>query len=205
MKKGILVVLALIMVLGLVGCGGINGIILSTNTCEIVQDETLNLSYTVIPTDANTDKLIWISSDENVATIDKTGKITAVSVGQTSITVSNGKEVFATCSVTVLEKPAYDRLAENEKTFVDCFLSNVSAFKDPKSVEVEGITFIPDNEGDFEDFWVVKVSAKNSFGGTVSAVYYLSHSHGFSEAQTFTYHDGEYNLELINKAIAEKR
>ena len=203
MEKVLIGILALVMVLGLVGCGGINSVTLSTNTCEIVQDETYELSYAVIPENAKTDELIWSSADEKIATVDKTGKITAISVGQTSITVSNGKKVFATCSVVVLEKPAYERLSEEEKAFVDCFLSKISIFKNPDSVEVEGITFVPAD--DIDDFWVVKVRAQNGFGATSSAVYYLSTEMGFSEAGLFTFHDANYRLDLINEAIADKR
>lgn len=76
---------------------------LSTNTCEIVQDETYKLSYVVFPENASTDELVWKSADESVATVEQDGTIYAKAVGQTTITVSDGTQVFSSCSVTVLE------------------------------------------------------------------------------------------------------
>lgn len=48
----------------------------------------------------------WKSSDTNVATIDKNGKITAVSVGKATITAEAGG-VSETCEVNVLEAPQF--------------------------------------------------------------------------------------------------
>ena len=214
----ILSILSLGIILGLCSCGNnINSdtlstnsceiveVTLSTNSCEIVEDKTFKLSYAVIPENANVDGLIWTSVDENIATVDTDGTITALSVGQTSITVSDGKKVFATCSVTVLEKPAYERLNEDEKAFVDCIVSNIDYFVKPDSIEVTGIQFIPGD--DIEDFWSVEIKGETTLGTSTSDLYFLNQTYGFSECPfpNFIFSDTNYRLYLINKAIDEKR
>ena len=51
----------------------------------------------------NTSELSYTSSDNNVATIDGTGKITAVSPGTATITCAKGGAASATCKVTVIK------------------------------------------------------------------------------------------------------
>lgn len=205
MKKILVLILAIGIIATLCACNNIDSVILSTNSCEIVRDETLTLAYSTVPENVNTDGLVWASADENVATVDANGMITAKSVGQTTITVSNGKKVFATCSVTVLEKPAYDLLNDKEREFVDAFITKIGAFKNPNSVQIMGIQFIPGD--DIEDFWTIKVNAQNGFGGTSTSVYFFNKTHGFNEVDSlyFTSSDPEYRLDLVNQAIAEKR
>ncbi|WP_165384784.1 Ig-like domain-containing protein [Sphingobacterium corticibacterium] len=53
----------------------------------IGRDTTLELSYQ--PSEVTNDKLIWYSSDESVATVDQSGKVTAVAVGTATITVES--------------------------------------------------------------------------------------------------------------------
>lgn len=58
------------------------------------------IEATVSPEAATNQTLIWASSDENVATVDETGKITAKAVGNATITANAGN-VSATYEVTV--------------------------------------------------------------------------------------------------------
>lgn len=180
----------------------INSITLSTNMCEIVQDETFQISYTVLPENANTDKLVWKSADESVATVENNGTIHAVAVGQTTVTVSDGTQAFASCSVTVLEKAAYLQLNEEEKTFVDAFLRHIYAFKNPSSVEIRDVFFVPATD-ETTDFWSVEVNAQNGFGGYTNETYYLHEDTGFSKSILPSGASSGYDIDLINKAIKE--
>ena len=60
------------------------------------------LSFNVDPTDASNPYAYWTSSDESVAIVDATGKVTGVSEGTATITATSvdGKKT-ATCTVTV--------------------------------------------------------------------------------------------------------
>ena len=56
-------------------------------------EETTTLTYTTTPADA-TDALTWESSNEEVATVDANGVVTAVGKGAATITISSADEVI---------------------------------------------------------------------------------------------------------------
>lgn len=65
--------------------------------------ESYQLNATVVPSDAGT-ALNWSSSDEQVATVNPYGKVTAVAAGHAVITATttDGTDLKATCAVRVL-------------------------------------------------------------------------------------------------------
>lgn len=78
-------------------------ITLSNTEATILEGETLQLSATVSPDNATNPSLTWTSSNAEVATVDESGVVTAVSAGGSVITVkaNDGSEVQATCQITV--------------------------------------------------------------------------------------------------------
>ncbi len=74
-------------------------VIVAPEEISLVLGETGTLKATVLPADA-TDAVVWSSSDESVATVDK-GVVTALSVGKADITVICG-EFSATCALSVV-------------------------------------------------------------------------------------------------------
>ncbi|MCR8630956.1 leucine-rich repeat protein [Paenibacillus radicis (ex Xue et al. 2023)] len=82
----------------------VTGITVSKETLSIVKDSTQQLTATVSPTNAYNKDVSWSSSDENVATVDENGVVTAVAVGTVTIkatTVDGG--FMAASMVTVLK------------------------------------------------------------------------------------------------------
>ena len=79
------------------------GISLNKTAATIYTGNTETLIATVEPTDT-TDTLVWTSSKESVATVDNTGKVTAVAPGTATITAKAGDKT-ATCTVTVENAP----------------------------------------------------------------------------------------------------
>lgn len=79
------------------------GITLSKTTTILKPEITENLAVTFFPEDAANKEVTWTSSNPSVATVDNTGKITAVSVGSATITVASAQisTILATCDVTV--------------------------------------------------------------------------------------------------------
>ena len=66
---------------------------------------TVQLVATVLPEEATDKTVTWTSSDEDVATVDENGVVTAVSGGMTTITATTAEGFSATCKVTVKSFP----------------------------------------------------------------------------------------------------
>ncbi len=79
------------------------GITLSKTSTTLKPEVTEILTATFFPADATNKEVIWSSSNPAVATVDNTGKITAISVGSTTISVTCAliSSLKATCDVTV--------------------------------------------------------------------------------------------------------
>ncbi len=78
-------------------------ITLDKTEVELEATQTATLVATVLP-DLTTDKSVtWTSSDEEVATVDENGVVTAIAVGEATITatITDGTNLSATCKVTV--------------------------------------------------------------------------------------------------------
>lgn len=81
-----------------------------TSTLTLTVDETSTLSPTITPSNATNKTLSWTSSKPAIASVDSNGKVTALTVGTTTITAktTDGSNKTATCNVTVNEKPLLD-------------------------------------------------------------------------------------------------
>ena len=83
----------------------VTGISLDKTEAVLVEADTLKLTATIAPADADNKNVAWTSSDEKVATVTPDGVITAVSAGTVTITVKTEDGGFtATCTVTVSKK-----------------------------------------------------------------------------------------------------
>lgn len=82
----------------------VEGIALDVSSAEIAKGEQLTLNATVLPLDSSDKTVSWKSSNENVADVSATGKVTALGVGDAVITVTTNDGAFtASCSITVFE------------------------------------------------------------------------------------------------------
>ena len=86
---------------------------LNKSETTIYTGNTETLVATVEPSDT-TDTVVWTSSKESVATVDNTGKVTAVAPGTATITAKAGDKT-ATCTVTVENAPC----THTNKTNID--------------------------------------------------------------------------------------
>ena len=82
----------------------VTDIYLSDEALQMAEGDTKVLSATVCPIDASESSVSWESSTPAVATVDQTGKVTAVAAGSCLITCSatDGSGVKAECRVTVM-------------------------------------------------------------------------------------------------------
>ena len=80
----------------------VSSVSLNTATIEMVEGETFSLVATVLPKDAEYDKVIWASSNASVARVNS-GTVTALKEGTATITASAGGK-SSTCTVKVSTK-----------------------------------------------------------------------------------------------------
>ena len=79
-----------------------NTISINKNTDNLIVGCSDNLISTITPSNATNQAVTWSSSDSSIATVDNTGKVTAVSTGIATITVTTTEaSKTASCSVTV--------------------------------------------------------------------------------------------------------
>ena len=79
------------------------GITLNKSELTLTAGEDETLTATVTP-EGSTDAVVWSSSKTDVATVDATGKVTAVAPGKATITATAGTKT-ATCTVKVQAAP----------------------------------------------------------------------------------------------------
>ncbi len=91
-----------------------DSISLNMTEATLKATETTDLVATVFPENTTDKSVTWKSSDENIATVDANGKVTAVAVGNTVVTATAASGVSATCKVTVVETPASDIIIDKE-------------------------------------------------------------------------------------------
>ena len=112
--------LALVLFSGLIiGCGteepeptptptpttvAVSGVTLNKTTLSLVEGSSETLTATVNPENASNKSVSWKSSATDIATVDDSGKVTAVKAGSATVTVTtqDGNKTV-TCSVTVTE------------------------------------------------------------------------------------------------------
>ena len=85
----------------------VTGVTLDKTTLSLEEGATGNLVATVAPSNASYKAVKFTSSDDAIATVDNTGKVTAVKAGTADITVeslADGSKT-AKCTLTVTAKP----------------------------------------------------------------------------------------------------
>ena len=108
------IAIALMMMAGvLISCGGddddntspqrVTNIVLNSSSLSLKPYETVQLTATVEPSNADNKAVTWTTSDAAIATVDQTGRVTAVAEGNCIITclAIDGSGVKAECKVNV--------------------------------------------------------------------------------------------------------
>lgn len=79
-------------------------IILDKKNASLTEGETLQLTATVNPSDAEDKTITWISDNTGVATVDGNGLVSAMRAGTANIIATTSNNLAAVCTITVLEK-----------------------------------------------------------------------------------------------------
>lgn len=92
----------------------VTSVSVSPSSATIEQGETVELTETVLPSNATDKSVTWSSSNTSVATVSSSGLITGVSVGNATITVTTVDGGYTdTCSVTVTQPVIEEYIAVN--------------------------------------------------------------------------------------------
>lgn len=77
---------------------------ISANSAEVGVDGFIDLTTTILPTNASTQLLDWTSSDVNIATVDVNGRVKGIAVGKAVITAAatDGSNVTAQYEINVV-------------------------------------------------------------------------------------------------------
>ena len=90
-----------------------NGMGISGDELEMHVGDSKEIVVTVNPEDASDKSLTFVSADTEVATVNEDGVITAVALGNTTITITAGNGVSATLKVTVTEDSGVSGIYDN--------------------------------------------------------------------------------------------
>nr|WP_291568895.1 Ig-like domain-containing protein [Clostridium sp. UBA2485] len=107
---------------------------LDKSSIDLKVGQTDKLTATVLPEDAANKKVIWLSSDESIAKVDKNGNITAIKEGQATITAKlENTDLTATCEVNV------SKLVEENKNNAILSISLVNGATKEYDVSMEEV------------------------------------------------------------------
>lgn len=116
-----IVAIALAAVAGFTGCDkpdlSVKGVALNAYSLSLNVGETSNLTASVNPADATNKAVTWSSSDASVASVDNSGKVTALKDGTATITATSADTgVQANCKVTVTDPSKVKGMTIKTKT-----------------------------------------------------------------------------------------
>lgn len=108
-KAALLLAAGALLLAGLPACSGdddddvaVEGVTLNPTELTMTAGEQVKLTATVLPEGADNKEVLWASDNEDAATVDETGLVTAVGTGTATITVTTEDGGYtATCVVTV--------------------------------------------------------------------------------------------------------
>ena len=94
----------------------VEGVTLNKSSISLEDGAQYTLVASILPTGAVDKNLNWSSNNEEVATVDNYGQVTATGVGNATITVKTSNNKTATCTVTVTDATG---MGETDKSNVN--------------------------------------------------------------------------------------
>lgn len=128
----------------------VNSVTLNQSSISILEGNNMQLVATVLPEDADDKTVTWSSNNEEVATVNATGLVSALSGGEAIITVTtNDGSHKATCSFTVIGKTISVTgvsLNANALTLITGNTSQLIATVEPDNAGNKSVVWTSNNE-----------------------------------------------------------
>ena len=120
---------------------------LNPNQANLKVAETLQLEATVLPENATDKTIAWTSSNTNIIEIDSNGLVTAISVGEATITASNSAGQTAVITLTVVPTLAESLSVSPQSVTLKVGESgNIAVTIAPNTTTDKSVTWISSNE-----------------------------------------------------------
>ncbi len=126
---------------------------LDLKNIELFVDEEKNLTFKITPDNTTNKQITWSTADINIATVDNTGKIKAIGVGQTNITANTYNLISDVCIVKV-----------NPVRMTSISLSQNSVTMEISDKQILNVNIMPSNTTNKKITW----SSSNSTIASVS-------------------------------------
>lgn len=102
---------------------------------ELIVGESCRLYAAFDPAETTDSEMLWSSNDESIATVDQTGTVKAVGLGETTVTVQSAAypELQATCAISVTAESGirvYDLLLDEPIGDLVTFVRNATGNRD---------------------------------------------------------------------------
>lgn len=120
---------------------------LNPNQANLKVAETLQLEATVLPENATDKTIAWTSSNTNIIEIDSNGLVTAISVGEATITASNSAGQTAVITLTVVPTLAESLSVSPQSVTLKVGESgNIAVTIAPNTTTDKSVTWVSSNE-----------------------------------------------------------
>ena len=127
----------------------VTDIFLSEDEMTMKVGDSKRLTATIYPIDADERTLIWESDNTGIATVDQTGKITAISRGSCTITAkaTDGSDVKAECAVTVVQLVTNITLSQTSISLYTGMSEVLTAIVLPEDADNKDVVWESSNDG----------------------------------------------------------
>ena len=126
----------------------VTGITLSETSLSLITGASETLTAIVVPSNASNPAVAWENNNESIATVDQTGKVTAVSPGSCIITATavDGSGVKAECQVTVIQLVIGITLSQTSLTLTTGGSGTLTASVEPSNASNRAVTWESNDE-----------------------------------------------------------
>ena len=164
--------------------------------------ESIQLSYTLKPTNATVVDFVYASSDPSVATVDDDGLVVAVAPGTAQITLATPSGKTAVCEIKVREPNAIDELNSDEKKLFDFLVEQMLPdFYQHNKVRIGNIYHVPD--GKSTTSLVLEVRGYTQTGSPANGLYAILINVGVYDTAPPQYHPSR--LKQISTSVMDPK